>query len=79
MSALLIEKCKGGVRCASYDGCTRTGRYRVCIAGTYLMSENLTGHKLLFCKPCAEEMRALWDDVLADSSPGAEVPVGVGV
>lgn len=69
MSALLIEKLPGrskGVRCRT-PKCTNTGRFRIRIAGYYVMGEGTLSHqKELLCKKHAEEMEDLWAELLGE-------------
>lgn len=63
MSALLVEKVNGGIRCRT-PKCTNTGRYRLRIASHYVMAEGtLTHQKELLCKKHAQEAEAIWEEM----------------
>ncbi len=67
MSALVIEKAKGGIRCRE-PGCKNSGRYRLRIAGYYVMAEGtLTHQKELLCRKHAEAAQELWDELTGNT------------
>jgi len=58
--ALKLELASSGTLCA--NGCERTGRYEIHIAGYVVRGTNGVERYAYLCSPCAKEMVRAWDE-----------------